>query len=99
MPTKNCCDLNVLGGYLGIWYLRALVGREEELELLLRRWSAAKSGEGQAVRLWRQLAYVNKFAREIAETLLRGAERRARTTECLCHAARSPQAAGAGPHA
>src|SRR5262249_14795550 len=28
-----------------------LVGREEELELLLRRWSKAKSGEGQAVLL------------------------------------------------
>ena len=26
-----------------------LVGREEELELLLRRWSKAKSGEGQVV--------------------------------------------------
>ena len=29
--------------------LTALVGREEELELLLRRWSKAKSGEGQVV--------------------------------------------------
>jgi predicted ATPase/class 3 adenylate cyclase len=29
--------------------LTALVGREEELELLLRRWSGAKSGEGQMV--------------------------------------------------
>jgi class 3 adenylate cyclase len=29
--------------------LTALVGREEELELLLRRWSRAKSGEGQMV--------------------------------------------------
>jgi predicted ATPase len=28
---------------------RALVGREEELELLLRRWSKANSGEGHAV--------------------------------------------------
>src|SRR5262249_36700245 len=28
-----------------------LVGREEEIELLLRRWSRAKSGEGQAVLL------------------------------------------------
>ena len=27
--------------------LTALVGREEELELLLRRWSRAKTGEGQ----------------------------------------------------
>jgi class 3 adenylate cyclase len=31
--------------------LTALVGREEELELLLRRWSRAKSGEGQLVLL------------------------------------------------
>ena len=30
----------------------ALVGREEELELLLRRWSKAKSGEGQVVLLF-----------------------------------------------
>jgi len=29
--------------------LTALVGREEELELLLRRWSRAKKGEGQVV--------------------------------------------------
>ncbi len=31
--------------------LTALVGREEELELLLRRWSRAKIGEGQVVLL------------------------------------------------
>jgi len=31
--------------------LTALVGREEELELLLRRWSRAKAGEGQVVLL------------------------------------------------
>jgi class 3 adenylate cyclase/predicted ATPase len=31
--------------------LTALVGREEELELLLRRWSTAKTGEGQVVLL------------------------------------------------
>ena len=31
--------------------LTALVGREEELEVLLRRWSRAKSGEGQLVLL------------------------------------------------
>jgi predicted ATPase len=29
--------------------LTALVGREEELELLLRLWSKAKSGDGQVV--------------------------------------------------
>jgi hypothetical protein len=31
--------------------LTKLVGREEELEILLRRWSKAKSGEGQVVLL------------------------------------------------
>jgi class 3 adenylate cyclase/predicted ATPase len=31
--------------------LTALVGREEELEILLRRWSKAKNGEGQVVLL------------------------------------------------
>ena len=31
--------------------LTALVGREEELELLLRRWSKAQTGEGQVVLL------------------------------------------------
>jgi predicted ATPase len=31
--------------------LTELVGREEELELLLRRWSKAKGGEGQVVLL------------------------------------------------
>ena len=31
--------------------LTELVGREEELELLLRRWSGAKTGEGQVVLL------------------------------------------------
>jgi class 3 adenylate cyclase/predicted ATPase len=31
--------------------LTALIGREEEIELLLRRWSRAKAGEGQAVLL------------------------------------------------
>src|SRR4029077_8157300 len=31
--------------------LTELVGREEELELLLRRWSKAKTGKGQVVLL------------------------------------------------
>ena len=31
--------------------LTALIGRDEELELLLRRWSKAKTGEGQVVLL------------------------------------------------
>ena len=34
--------------------LTALVGREEELELLLRRWSRAKTGEGQVVLAFRR---------------------------------------------
>jgi hypothetical protein len=29
--------------------LTALIGREEEIDLLLRRWSRAKSGEGRVV--------------------------------------------------
>ena len=31
--------------------LTALVGREEEIELLMRRWARAKSGDGQVVLL------------------------------------------------
>ena len=31
--------------------LMSLIGREEEVELLLRRWSTAKTGEGQVVLL------------------------------------------------
>jgi predicted ATPase len=31
--------------------MTALVGREEELELLLRRWTRARTGEGQVVLL------------------------------------------------
>ena len=37
--------------------LTDLVGREEELELLLRRWSRAKSGEGQVVLALRRGRY------------------------------------------
>ena len=36
---------------LHVGSLAALVGREEELELLLRRWSKARTGEGQVVLL------------------------------------------------
>jgi hypothetical protein len=32
--------------------LTELVGREEELELLLRRWSKVKGGQGQGVAFW-----------------------------------------------
>ena len=37
--------------------LTELVGREEELELLLRRWSKAKTGEGQVVLLSGEVRY------------------------------------------
>ena len=37
--------------------LTELVGREEELELLLRRWSKAKTGEGQVVSPFRRGRY------------------------------------------
>ena len=37
--------------------LTELVGREEELELLLRRWSKAKTGEGQVVLLSGEAGY------------------------------------------
>ena len=33
--------------------LTDLVGREEEFDLLLRRWSKAKAGDGQVVAIWR----------------------------------------------
>ena len=37
--------------------LTELVGREEEVELILRRWSKAKSGEGQVVLLQRRTGH------------------------------------------
>ena len=40
--------------------LTALVGREEEIELLLRRWSRAKTAEGQVVLLWARRALANR---------------------------------------
>jgi class 3 adenylate cyclase len=40
--------------------LTALVGREEELELLLRRWSKAKSGEGQVILLCGEAGLANR---------------------------------------
>jgi class 3 adenylate cyclase len=58
--------------------LTALVGREEERELLLRRWSRAKSGEGQVVLLSGEAgigksrltaALLEEFAREPHERL------------------------------
>ena len=41
--------------------LTELVGREEELELLLRRWSKAKTGEGQVVLLSANRALANLY--------------------------------------
>jgi len=43
--------------------LTALVGREEELELLLRRWSKVKIGEGQVVLLSARQALANRGSR------------------------------------
>ena len=43
--VESCFDALHAGG------LTELVGREEELELLLRRWAKAKTGEGQVVLL------------------------------------------------
>ena len=40
--------------------LTALVGREEELDLLLRRWSKAKAGEGQVVLLSGEAGSANR---------------------------------------
>jgi hypothetical protein len=38
--------------------LTDLVGREEELELLMRRWAKAKTGEGQVVLVRRPAVVV-----------------------------------------
>jgi class 3 adenylate cyclase len=49
--VESCFEALHAGG------LTELVGREEELELLLRRWSKAKSGEGQVVLLSGEAAH------------------------------------------
>ena len=50
--------------------LTALVGREEELELLLRRWSKAKPGEGQVVLLSGEAGIgKSRLTAELLETL------------------------------
>jgi MoxR-like ATPase len=46
LATESRFDANRGGGVL-----TPLVGREEELDLLLRRWSQARDGEGQVVLL------------------------------------------------
>ena len=52
-PGRRCGRASVESRFeaLHAAALTALVGREEELELLLRRWSRAKTGEGQVVLL------------------------------------------------
>ena len=52
-PGRRCGQASVESRFeaLHATGLTALVGREEELELLLRRWSKAKTGEGQVVLL------------------------------------------------
>ena len=52
-PRRHCGQASVESRFEALHgaALTALVGREEELELLLRRWSKAKSGEGQVVLL------------------------------------------------
>jgi len=50
--------------------LTALVGREEELELLLRRWARAKTGEGQVVLLSGEAGIgKSRFATALMEAL------------------------------
>src|SRR5262249_19271841 len=65
--------------------LTELVGREEELDLLLRRWSKAKKGEGQLVLLSGE-AGIGK-SRLTAALLERIADERCRRVRCFC----SPQ--------
>jgi class 3 adenylate cyclase len=67
--------------------LTALVGREEELELLLRRWSRAKTGEGQVVLLSGE-AGIGKS--RLTAALL---EPRNRTRACATSARRSTRTA------
>ena len=43
--------------------LTALVGRDEELELLLRRWSRAKAGDGQVVLISGEAGSANRDSR------------------------------------
>ena len=52
-PGRRCDQLQSESRFeaLHATGLTELVGREEELELLLRRWSKAKTGEGQVVLL------------------------------------------------
>ena len=52
-PGRHCDPRSVESRFEALHAsgLTELVGREEELELLLRRWSKAKSGEGQVVLL------------------------------------------------
>ena len=82
--------------------LTALVGREEELELLKRRWSRAKAGEGQVVLLSGE-AGIGKS--RLTAALLEAIARPSRTRDCAISARRStptapfipPSAKSSGP--
>ena len=52
-PGRHCRESSAEGRFEALHAsgLTELVGREEELDLLLRRWSKAKTGEGQVVLL------------------------------------------------
>jgi class 3 adenylate cyclase/tetratricopeptide (TPR) repeat protein len=62
--------------------LTALVGRQEELEVLLRRWSRAKSGEGQVVLLTGEAGIGKSRLAAAFQELLKG-DRHTRL-HCFC---------------
>jgi hypothetical protein len=70
--------------------LTALVGREEETELLRRRWARAKTGEGQAVLIAGEAGIESRLTAELLERL--AAEPHTRTGRGLWHAAASRDA-------
>ena len=72
--------------------LTELVGREEELELLLRRWSKARSGEGQVVLLSGEpgigksrltAALMERLTAEPHTRLVTSAHRNTQTAPCI----------------
>jgi hypothetical protein len=77
--------------------LTALVGREEETELLLRRWARAKTGEGQAVLIAGEAGIgKSRLTAELLERL--AAEPHTRTGRGLWHAAARAATRVACPH-